>query len=99
MFGETTISHLKISNHAIETTIKEWLFRVPGAKEYIIENWMVKDSALIWPIVHDPSLKKKPKEPKQFAHVVPYQCAKPVQMRFPVVMEFLFGKTVGFAFC
>ncbi len=30
MFGETTISHVKILNHPIETTIKNWLFRVPG---------------------------------------------------------------------
>ena len=32
-------------------------------------------------------LEKNPKEPPGFAHVVPYQCAAPVQMRFPV-MEF-----------
>ena len=31
MFGETTISHLKIWNHPIESTTKKW-FRVPGAK-------------------------------------------------------------------
>ena len=30
MFGETTISHVKILNHPIETTIYKWLFRVPG---------------------------------------------------------------------
>ena len=30
MFGETTISHVRISNHPIETTIKIWLFGVPG---------------------------------------------------------------------
>ena len=28
--GETSISHVKICNHPIETTIKNWLFRVPG---------------------------------------------------------------------
>ena len=30
MFGETTISHVKICNHPIETTMKKWLFGVPG---------------------------------------------------------------------
>ena len=31
MFGETTISHVKIGNHPIETTIYKWLFGVPGS--------------------------------------------------------------------
>ena len=30
MFGETTIFHVKIGNHPIETTIYKWLFGVPG---------------------------------------------------------------------
>ena len=30
MFGETTISNVKIRNHPIETTIYKWLFGVPG---------------------------------------------------------------------
>ena len=30
MFGETTIFHVKIWNHPIETTILEWMFQVPG---------------------------------------------------------------------
>ena len=30
MFGEPTISDVKIWNHPIETTIKQWLFRVLG---------------------------------------------------------------------
>jgi len=30
MFGETTVSQVKVWNHPIETTIKIWLFRVPG---------------------------------------------------------------------
>ena len=30
MFGETTISYVKILNHPIETTIYKWVFRVPG---------------------------------------------------------------------
>ena len=34
MFGETTISYVKIRNHPIETTIHKWLFGVPGI--YII---------------------------------------------------------------
>ena len=29
MFGETTISYVKIWNHPIETTIYKWLFGVP----------------------------------------------------------------------
>ena len=32
MFGETTISYVKIGNHPIETTIYKWLFGVPGCK-------------------------------------------------------------------
>ena len=31
MFGETTISYVKICNHPIETTIYKWLFGVPGS--------------------------------------------------------------------
>ena len=31
MFGETTISYVKIRNHPIETTIYKWLFGVPGS--------------------------------------------------------------------
>ena len=30
MFGETTIFHVKIWNHPIETTIYKWMFGVPG---------------------------------------------------------------------
>ena len=30
MFGETTISYIKIWNHPIETTICKWLLQVPG---------------------------------------------------------------------
>ena len=30
MFGETTISYVKIGNHPIETTIYKWSFGVPG---------------------------------------------------------------------
>ena len=30
MFGETTIFYVKIWNHPTETTIKKWMFRVPG---------------------------------------------------------------------
>ena len=30
MFGETTISYVKIGNHPIETTTNRWLFGVPG---------------------------------------------------------------------
>ncbi len=30
MLGETTIFHVKIWNHPIETTILKWMFQVPG---------------------------------------------------------------------
>ena len=30
MFGETTISQVKVWNHQTETTILKWMFRVPG---------------------------------------------------------------------
>ena len=30
MFGETTISYVKIWNHPIETTTNKWMFEVPG---------------------------------------------------------------------
>ncbi len=35
MFGETTISYVKIGNHPIETTIYKWLFGVPGTSHSI----------------------------------------------------------------
>jgi len=31
MFGETTIFYVMIWNHPVETTIKNWLFGLPGA--------------------------------------------------------------------
>ena len=34
MFGETTIFYIKIWNHPTETTIKKWMFRVPGYTLY-----------------------------------------------------------------
>ena len=43
MFGETTISQVKVWNHPIETTIYKWykwLFRVPGCSR--IAKWDVK---------------------------------------------------------
>ena len=30
MFDETTIFYVKLWNHPTETTIKKWMFRVPG---------------------------------------------------------------------
>jgi len=30
MFGETTIFHVKIQNHPIETTVYKWMFEVRG---------------------------------------------------------------------
>ena len=33
MFGETTISYVKIGNHPIETAIYKWLFGVPGLNQ------------------------------------------------------------------
>ena len=38
MFGETTISYVKIWNHPIETTIYKWLFGVPGNHEGHVVN-------------------------------------------------------------
>ena len=37
MFGETTISHVKILNHPIETTIYKWMLQVPGT--FIMANY------------------------------------------------------------
>ena len=34
MFGDTTIFYVMIWNHPIETTIKNWLFGVPGIYIY-----------------------------------------------------------------
>ncbi len=34
MFGETTISYVKVWNHPTETTILKWMFRVPGMPFY-----------------------------------------------------------------
>ena len=30
MFGETSMFHVKIWNHPIETNIYKWMFQVPG---------------------------------------------------------------------
>ncbi len=37
MFGETTISYVKIGNHPFETTIYKWLFGVPGIFQIKLE--------------------------------------------------------------
>jgi len=34
MFGETTIFYVMIWNHPVETTIKNWLFGVPGNNHF-----------------------------------------------------------------
>ena len=34
MFGETTISYIKIWNHPIETTIYKQMFQVPGPQKF-----------------------------------------------------------------
>ena len=42
MFGETTISYVKIGNHPIETTIYKWLFGVPGFSRhglFLVGGW------------------------------------------------------------
>ena len=36
--GETTISHVKICNHPIETTIRNWLFWVPGKSCFFVDT-------------------------------------------------------------
>jgi len=38
MFGETTISQVKVWNHPIETTVYKWLFRVPGESMTMTSN-------------------------------------------------------------
>ena len=35
MFGETTISYIKVWNHPIETTIYKWLFGLPGMLNFV----------------------------------------------------------------
>ena len=55
---------------------------------------MVKGRAVTWPRVPHPS-SKKPEGTSGFCPCRPYQCAAPVQMRFPV-MEF-WGKRWVFA--
>ena len=45
MFGETTISYVKIGNHPIETTIYKWLFGVPGI---YVEVKLIELCWLIW---------------------------------------------------
>ena len=43
MFGETTISYVKIWNHPIETTIYKWL--ALGFQEVIINSTVKKEGA------------------------------------------------------
>ena len=40
MFGETTIFFVMIWNHPVETTIKNWLFGVPG-RTYVQHHWII----------------------------------------------------------
>ena len=55
MFGETTISYVKIGNHPIETTIYKWLFGVPGTNQTNlwfagVSRWVLKrESGTIFP--------------------------------------------------
>ena len=47
MFGETTIFHVKIWNHPIETTIYKWLFGVPG-KNLVFEQILYNRKITPW---------------------------------------------------
>ena len=41
MFGEKNIFHVKIWNHPIETTIKKWMFQVPGLTSFDAPVWVM----------------------------------------------------------
>ena len=49
MFGETTIFHVKIWNHPIETTILKWMFQVPGMNKTFW--WFLMKNKLTGPLV------------------------------------------------
>ena len=52
MFGETTLSYVKIGNHPIETTIYKWLFGVPGTyHSKKTPEWMPIDIAGKFPTI------------------------------------------------
>ena len=59
MFGETTISDIKVLNHPIETTIYKWLFGVPGIidvpmfLEYLA--WLIRFVFFLLPTMGDDS--------------------------------------------
>ena len=45
-----TISHIKIWNHPIETTLKKWLFRVPGSSTFqFLGRFLVWLGVVPWP--------------------------------------------------
>ena len=67
MFGETTISYVKIGNHPIETTIYKWLFGVPGPFHHPFgDNFpylRIYDEKNILPQSNSPPAPAKPHNP------------------------------------
>jgi len=73
MFGETTPFYVMIWNHAIETTIKNWLFGVPGG---YLWDWRF-------------SVKHSPTTSSKFAPESHDATFKTKTMGFPFLLGFL----------
>ena len=75
MFGETTISYVKICNHPIETTIYKWLFGVPGNSicndRRVPPCWVVPFFHLEAGQVHEAQLKAAEEQLKEVNVVQP----------------------------
>ena len=68
MFGETTISYVKIRNHPIETTIYKWLFGVPDIYIYIYRAYLDRGKKCQARIFH-----RATRSPWAAGHVLPWQ--------------------------
>ena len=60
MFGETTIFHVMIWNHPIETTKKKWMSQVPGTRNIptVDSNGNMPTLDYVTPFHHFPTTKK-----------------------------------------
>ncbi len=72
MFGETTISYVKIGNHPIETTtIYKWLFGVPGTT-FITINFQPTKTVRLNSVDGDKLINPSP------GHIGPHEIRIPV---------------------
>ena len=73
MFGKRTILYVVIGNHPIETTIKNWLFGVPGVKSFASwwfqPNWIISPRVKIKHVLNHHLVQVEVQAPQGFSQI------------------------------